>query len=352
MGALEAALGSASMATGTIDTSTLAPQRAEATANERAAAGKAARKRAPRSSHGDWEPAAGRPDPVALLEGQAESRIGDLVPIRYGRMLASPFAFFRGGAAIMAADLASTPTTGLPVQLCGDAHLSNFGAFAAPDRDLLFDLNDFDETLPGPWEWDVKRLGASFEIAARERGFGRKLRRSLVRATARGYREALRGFAAMRHLDVWYQRLDISQLHDQAQAALRKRQRRGVDREIAKARRKTSLRAFEKLTEANGESVRIVSDPPLIVPLEEVFPGVDGEQAERWLGELLSEYAATLPDDTARLFGTYDYVHSARKVVGVGSVGTRVWIALFLGRDAGDPLFLQVKEAERSVLEP
>ena len=340
------------MATGTIDTSTLTPPAAKATAAERAAAGKAARKAAARSAHGDWEPAAGRPDPVAVLEAQAETRVPELVPIRYGRMLASPFAFFRGGAAIMAADLAPTPATGMRVQLCGDAHLSNFGAFAAPDRDLLFDLNDFDETLPGPWEWDVKRLGASFEIAARERGFGRKLRGSLVQATARGYRESIRGFATMRHLDVWYQRLDISQLYEQAQAALRKRQRKGVEREIAKARRKTSLRAFEKLTERDGETVRIASDPPLIVPVEEVFPGVEGADAERWLGDLLSDYAATLSDDTARLFGAYDYVHSARKVVGVGSVGTRVWIALFLGRDGRDPLFLQVKEAQRSVLEP
>jgi hypothetical protein len=198
----------------------------------------------------------------------------------------------------------------------------------------------------------VKRLGASFEIAARERGFGRKQRGSLVRAAARGYRESMREFASMRHLDVWYERLDVSRLYEQAQAELRKRERRGVERGLAKARRKTSLRAFDKLTERDGDRVRIASDPPLIVPVEEVYPGVDGEDAERWLAEVIAAYAETLPDDTARLFDSYEYVHSARKVVGVGSVGTRVWIGLFLGRDEGDPLFLQVKEAERSVLEP
>jgi hypothetical protein len=267
-------------------------------------------------------------------------------------MLASALAFYRGGAAIMAADLAPTPESGLRVQLCGDAHLSNFGAFGAPDRELLFDLNDFDETLPGPWEWDVKRLGASFAIAGRERGFDESLRMALAQTSARGYREAMRDLAAMRNLDVWYQRLDISRLAEAVQSELRKKQRKGLRRGIAKARAKTSLRAFSKLTRDDGAGTRIISDPPLIVPVDELFPGLDGEQAERWLLEIIAEYAATLPDDVRRLLHSYGYVHSARKVVGVGSVGTRAWIGLFLGRDGEDPLFLQVKEAEESVLEP
>jgi uncharacterized protein (DUF2252 family) len=340
------------VATGTEEATLVAPEPGSSP-DERAAAGKAARGDAPRSSHGDWEPAADRPDPVEVLESQAESRVPELVPIRYGRMLASPFAFFRGAAAVMAADLAPTPRSGFRAQICGDAHLSNFGAFGAPDRDLLFDINDFDETHPGPWEWDLKRLGASFSIAGRERGFDRGQRDTLVETAARGYREAMRGFAGMRNIDVWYQRLDISRFFEAVQSSLRKKQRKGLQRGIAKARAKTSLRAFSKLTRQSDDGeVRIISDPPLIVPLEDLFEGVDQEQAERWLDEVIASYGSTLPDDTRHLFDSYRLIDVARKVVGVGSVGTRAWIALFLGHDGEDPLFLQIKEAEQSVLEP
>jgi uncharacterized protein (DUF2252 family) len=325
----------------------------EATVTERAATGKRARAEVPRTSHADWAPPEDRSDPIEILERQAETRVPELVPIRYGRMLTSPFAFFRGSAAVMASDLASTPHSGLQVQLCGDAHLSNFGAFAAPDRRLVFDLNDFDETLPGPWEWDVKRLAASFAIAGRDRGFSKKVRRSVLRRTAFEYRRAMREFAGMRNLDVWYARIDVeSALEELRQVASQKEIKR-VQRNVAKAQTKDSLKALARLThEVDGEP-RIVSDPPLIVPIEELAGnGLDRDALEGPIVELLRTYRQTLKSDRRHLLDGYRYVHLARKVIGVGSVGTRAWIVLLTGRDKQDPLFLQCKEAEASVLEP
>jgi uncharacterized protein (DUF2252 family) len=318
---------------------------------ERAAAGKAARSRVPRSSHGEWAPSAGRADPVAVLEAQGESRVADLLPIRYGRMAVSPFTFFRGAAAVMAADLAVTPTTGLRVQACGDAHLSNFGVFAAPDRRLVFDLNDFDETLPGPWEWDLKRLAASFEVAVRENGFKRKQRDSVLLAVARSYREAMRGFASLRNLEVWYARLDEDAVRAQLDAAPRRIVAK-TEKGAAKARAKDSMRALGKLTERVGGDLRIVSRPPLIVPLEELVAGDEQVDVEAMVREVIGRYGQSLKSDRRRLLESYAFRHIAHKVVGVGSVGTRAWIVLLTGRDDDDPLFLQAKEAQRSVLEP
>jgi uncharacterized protein (DUF2252 family) len=288
---------------------------------------------------------------VAILEEQAKTRAPELVPIRHGRMLASAFAFFRGAAAIMAADLAGTPVSGFEVQLCGDAHLENFGAYAAPDRQLVFDCNDFDETLPGPWEWDVKRLAASFCVAGRERGFDEPQRRAIVATSVRAYREAVRRFAASGNLDVWYERLDVSAIVETWSVEATKKQRKKFERNLAKARTKDSLRAFSKLTRAVNGEVRIISDPPLIVPFQELFADV-AEEAEKRLRAVLGEYRSTLPDERRHLLDQYRYVDTARKVVGVGSVGTRAYIVLLLGRDGRDPLFLQAKEAEASVLEP
>jgi uncharacterized protein (DUF2252 family) len=318
---------------------------------ERTAIGKAARAKARRSSHAAWEVPEGRADPVAILERQAASRVAELVPIRHGRMSASPFAFFRGAAAVMAADLATTPVSGLRVQACGDAHLSNFGVFAAPDRRLVFDLNDFDESLPGPWEWDVKRLAASFAIAGRENGLKRKERAAAVLTAARAYREAMRAFAAQGNLELWYARLDV----EGAMAEVEKQDPEEVKRlrkGVAKARSKDSLRALERLThEVDGE-LRIVSQPPLIVPAEELLAEDESRDLRQALMEILKAYRSTLPADRQHLLDGYRFRHIARKVVGVGSVGTRAWIVLLTGADDGDPLFLQAKEAEASVLEP
>ena len=322
------------------------------TPGERTAAGKAARAVAPRSGQGEWEPASDRRDPVELLEEQSASRVPELVPIRYGRMLVSPFTFFRGAAYPMAADLAGAPRTGLQVQLCGDAHLSNFGAFAGPDRRLMFSINDFDETLPGPFEWDVKRLVASFAVAGRDRGFDAKQRRSINRAVTRSYREAIRGFAAMSNLDVWYSRIDVDEIAALAARQGTGKQRKRFERNVAKARSKDSLRAFSKLTTTVDGEPRIASDPPLIVPIEEVVSGVEQVELEEFVREVIRSYRRTLSADRRRLLERFRYVHSARKVVGVGSVGTRAWIVLMLGRDENDPLFLQLKEAQASVLEP
>ncbi|HSD25470.1 MAG TPA: DUF2252 domain-containing protein, partial [Solirubrobacterales bacterium] len=318
---------------------------------ERAAAGKAARADTPRSSHAEGVPEADSRDPVAVLEKQAKTRAPELVPIRHGRMLASAFAFYRGAAAIMAADLAGTPSSGFEAQLCGDAHLENFGAFAAPDRQLVFDCNDFDETLPGPWEWDAKRLAASFSVAGRERGFDEAQRRAVVATAVRAYREAMRHFADARNLDVWYERLDVSSIVEQWSGEATKRERKRFERNIAKARTKDSMRAFSKLTREVDGDLRIISDPPLIVPFEELFEGRAAE-AEKRLRKVLGEYRSTLPDERRRLLDQFHYLHTARKVVGVGSVGTRAYIVLLIGRDRQDPLFLQAKEAEASVLEP
>jgi uncharacterized protein (DUF2252 family) len=317
---------------------------------ERAATGKAARSSAPRSSHAGWRAPEDREDPIAILERQARPRVPELVPIRYGRMAASPFAFYRGAAAVMAADLAPTPVSGLRVQACGDAHLSNFGAFAAPDRHLVFDLNDFDESLPGPWEWDVKRLGASFAIAGRENGLGRKLRQQIVQAVVRTYREAMRGFAAQRNLDVWYARFDIEEAlakveHDDPKEVKRVRKR------VGKARSKDSLRALAKLTETVDGEVRFRNEPPLLVPGREFVAGSE-RSTEEMLQSVLQAYRASLPADRQQLLDGFHFRQIARKVVGVGSVGTRAWVILMTGVDDGDPLFLQAKEAEASVLEP
>jgi uncharacterized protein (DUF2252 family) len=322
------------------------------TPDERAARGRAERTEVPRSIHGEWQPASDRRDPVDLLEEQAATRVPELVPIRYGRMLVSPFTFFRGAASVMASDLAGASRTGLDVQLCGDAHLSNFGVFAAPDRRLVFGVNDFDETLSGPFEWDLKRLVASFAVAGRDLGFDAGQRRTVNRAVTASYRAAMNDFARMGTLALWYARLDAVQIREQLAARVGKKLTKRVDRGLAKARTRNSLRAFAKLTEVvNGER-RIVSDPPLIVPLEELAPPDERGTIDERLHALIRTYRRSLPDDRRRLLERFRYVHLARKVVGVGSVGTRAWIALMLGRDDGDPLFLQAKQAEASVLEP
>ncbi len=321
------------------------------TVSERAARGKAARSAAPRSAHAEWAPAAERPDPISILEEQAASRVPELVPIRYGRMAVSPFAFYRGAAAVMSADLARTPDSGLRVQACGDAHLSNFGAFAAPDRRLVFDLNDFDESLPGPWEWDLKRLAASIAVAAREHGWKRKQRAELVLCAARSYREAMREFAAMRNLEVWYARLDLEQALDEVELEDPKDVER-VRRGAAKARAKDSLRALTKLTETVDGEIRFRSEPPILVPGEELLPAGDGRDFEELLAGVLAAYRETLPADRQFLLDRYRFRQIARKVVGVGSVGTRAWVVLLTGEDDADPLFLQAKEAQASVMEP
>ncbi|MDA0161387.1 DUF2252 domain-containing protein [Solirubrobacter ginsenosidimutans] len=322
------------------------------TVAERAEKGKAARLAAPRAELGDWQPAADRRDPVELLEEQAASRLRELVPIRYGRMLVSPFTFFRGAAYPMAADLAGAPRTGLDVQLCGDAHLSNFGAFGAPDRRLVFSINDFDETLPGPFEWDVKRLVASFAVAGRDRGFDAKQRRSINRDVSKAYREAIREFAGMSNLDLWYSRIDVDEIDAAVAQHGSGKQRKRFEANVAKARSKDSLRAFTKLTTTVDGEPRIASDPPLIVPIDEVAAGAEEFDHAEFVRGVIRSYRRTLTPDRRELLERFRYVHAARKVVGVGSVGARAWIVLMLGRDDHDPLFLQVKEAQASVLEP
>jgi uncharacterized protein (DUF2252 family) len=313
-------------------------------------AGKMVRKAVPRTSHAGWDPASDRFDPVELLRAQEETRVPDLLAVRHERMLASPFAFYRGAAVIMAADLATVPDTGLRVQACGDAHLANFGGFAAPDRALVFDMNDFDETNPGPFEWDVKRLAVSFELAGRDRGLDGKRRRDAVKRTVRAYREAMAGFAGMSHLDLWYARLDTASILSRWQGQVSGREAARLEKNAAKAAGKNSLKAFSKLTEYVDGKYRIVSDPPLIVPLrEELSPGTSMVE---WLTERFHAYRATLQGDRQHLLDRYRIVDMARKVVGVGSVGTRTWIILLFGRDENDPLFLQIKEATTSVLEP
>jgi uncharacterized protein (DUF2252 family) len=313
---------------------------------ERAARGKAERGEQPRSAHADWGPAPGRADPIDLLEEQARTRLPELGAIRYGRMLVSPFTFFRGAAALMAADLADGPRTGLHTQLCGDAHLSNFGIFAAPDRRLVFSINDFDETLPGPFEWDVKRLAASFAVAGRERGFGEDARRTVVTTTVRAYREAIARFAAMRNLDVWYTRLDVARIREQLGAEMSRKQLKRLRTRVADVHTKDSMRALAKLCETVDGELRIVGNPPLVTPIEDVLPGAEQQHLEDVVRRMIRTYRRTLPPDRRRLLASYRYVHAARKVVGVGSVGARTWILLLVGRDDGDPLFLQFKEAQ------
>jgi uncharacterized protein (DUF2252 family) len=319
---------------------------------ERAARGKAARSALPRSAHAGWSAPDGRRDPVAILAEQDATRVEELVPLRHSRMLVSPFTFYRGAAAIMAADLAHTPTCGITVQLCGDAHLSNFGVFAAPDRRLVFDINDFDETLPGPFEWDVKRMVASFAVAARDRGFDRKTRKPILLAAARGYREAMREFGAARNMDVWYARLDVDEFVGRFGAGASAKEIRRFEANVAKARAKGSGRALAKLTRMQDGEPRFISEPPLITPVEDLLTAEDRESVHERARGIVRAYRRTLPEDRRRLIERYRYVHAARKVVGVGSVGTRAWVMLLLGRDGDDPLFLQFKEAQRSVLEP
>ena len=322
------------------------------TPGESAARGKAARAELPRSAHAAWEPGPRRRDPIDLLEDQAQRRLPELGPIRYGRMLVSPFTFFRGAAYLMAADLADGPRTGLYVQLCGDAHLSNFGIFAAPDRRLVFSLNDFDETLPGPFEWDVKRLAASLAVAGRDRGFDDVTRRAVVKAAVREYREAMARFAEMGNIHVWYARLDVASIRDQLGAGVSGKQMKRLQSTVAGARTKDSIRALTKLCRTVDGELRIVGRPPLVTPIEDVMPGAEREQLEDVVRRMIDTYRLTLPRDRRELLESYRYVHAARKVVGVGSVGARTWILLLTGRDEGDPLFLQFKEAQASVLEP
>ena len=326
-----------------------APKVVHLTEAERSGRGRTAREQTPRTSHAVLE-TDGR-DPVAIVDADSANRVPELVPIRYGRMLVSSFTFYRGAASLMAHDLASTPRTGLNAQLCGDAHVSNFGGFASPSRDLVFDLNDFDETLPGPFEWDVKRLAASVEIAGRDRGFDEKIRRSSVVGAVREYREAMRSFAAMGNLAVWYTRVDASQLLAGLDAKVHKQQIKSLKRTVEKAQTKDSLKAFAKLThEVDGEP-RIISDPPLIVPIDELVGGMDREAMTAEIMELFRGYRRSLQPDRRTLLEGYRFVDLARKVVGVGSVGTRCWIMLMVGRDNGDPLFLQIKETGPSALE-
>ncbi len=331
-------------------------RRAHLTVDQRVARGRAARHEAPRSSHGRWAPAPDRPDPVALLEEQAASRVPQLVPVRYGRMLVSPFTFYRGAALIMASDLAATPVSGVTVQLCGDAHLSNFGLFGTPERQMIFDINDFDETLPGPWEWDVKRLAASFEIMGRDRGFARADRRAIVRAAVSEYRDRIRQAAGMGALEAWYDHLEAGMLLKLVRQEVRikavsKKEARALRQDVAKAHTRDNTRVFTKrASEVEGE-LRIVAEPPLIIPIEDlVTPGSEWEDPVPLIKKLLSTYRRTLGHQHHPV-EEYRYVHTAYKMVGVGSVGTRCYIMLMLGRDRNDPLFLQIKEAQASVLE-
>jgi uncharacterized protein (DUF2252 family) len=320
--------------------------------DKRAARGKAARNEVPRAIHGRWEAAANRPDPISLLEEQGTSRVPELVPIRYGRMTVSPFTFYRGAALIMAADLAVTARSGLNAQICGDAHLSNFGVFASPERQAMFDINDFDETLPGPWEWDVKRLAASFEIAGRDRGFSSAERRAIVTAGVAEYRVRMQQMAVMRNLDVWYAHVEVEKLLDELMSMTTRKQQAKAKANLAKARARDSMQAFSKLTHEVDGRRRIVADPPLIVPIEDVLTAAPARvEFEEELRGLIRSYRRTLETDRRVLLEEFEYVHAARKVVGVGSVGTRSWILLMLGRDGEDPLFLQAKEAQESVLE-
>jgi uncharacterized protein (DUF2252 family) len=318
---------------------------------ERVARGKAARSEVPRASHAVFDPPATRADPVELLQRQAETRVPELVPIRYGRMLVSPFTFYRGGAMIMAHDLAATPRSGLTVQCCGDAHLSNFGVFASPERRLMFDVNDFDETLPGPWEWDVKRLAASMLIAARDNDFRAKEQDRIVLDTVARYRTAMAEFAGMKNLEVWYSHLDIENALQEYGSQFKPKLVKRAEKQFAKARTRDSMKAFSKLTEMVDGKPRIADESPLIVPADKMATGEQLEQLFETLHRVLREYRETLEFDRRVLLEEFDLTDLAHKVVGVGSVGTRAWIALYLGRDSQDPLFLQVKEADPSVLE-
>jgi uncharacterized protein (DUF2252 family) len=345
--------------------------------DERRAHGEEARRRTPPSAHSGWKPATDRPDPVALLEKQDTTRMPGLVPVRHGRMMVSPFTFYRGAAAIMAADLAATPVAGLEAQLCGDAHLSNFGAFASPERRLLFDLNDFDETLPGPFEYDVKRMAASFTIAARNNGFAKTDTRDATLASVTSYRQAMAEFAQMRTMDIWYAHLDEDQvataargdvagIQKEAKGAKKGARKKAKEREkqakkaakgAVKARTKAhtrdSLQALSKLGELVDGKYRIVSQPPIVVPARDLaaMSGISPDDLDHVVRQQFQAYRATLREDQRRPLDRFQIVDMAHKVVGVGSVGNQAFIVLLQGRDASDPLFLQVKQATASVLE-
>ncbi|MEV6596264.1 DUF2252 domain-containing protein [Actinoplanes sp. NPDC051346] len=335
----------------------MADQSAEAvtrhlTPEARLAAGRSARLRTSVDAHAIVPHDDDRPDPVDLLARQEAARVPELVPIRYGRMLASPFAFFRGAAVVMAADLARTPVSGLMCQLCGDAHLSNFGMFASAERRLVFDVNDFDETYPGFWEWDVKRLAASLVVAARHNGFRRGVRAAVVLESVGRYRRAMHRFAAQREVDVWYARADLEELNGLLRSQISKAGRKRLATATAKARTRDSMHAFRKMTALVDGRRRLVADPPLIVPLSDLLPTTGQAELETQLRGLLAGYADTLAAERRHLFHQFRLVDVARKVVGVGSVGTRCWVVLLSGRDENDPLLLQVKEAMPSVLAP
>jgi uncharacterized protein (DUF2252 family) len=337
-----------------VDTPTLPVTELSGGFQQRTARGRAARTEVPRASHAAWVAQADRADPVTLLEEQAANRVPELVPIRYGRMMVSPFTFYRGAALIMAADLSTTPTSGIIVQLCGDAHLSNFGMFGSPERTLVFDINDFDETLPGPWEWDVKRLAASFEIAGRNRKFSDAERRANNLEVAKGYRERMRISAASPVMNSWYSHLSaddaVKWVRDAQGPAPDKKQVKRTEAMMAKARTKDSMSAFTKLVRVIDGELRIVADPPLIVPIEDLVPvGQTREEDEQRMRDLIANYQTTLIAQHHPIH-ELEYLHMARKVVGVGSVGTRAWIILMRGRDDGDPVLLQAKEAQESVL--
>ena len=321
------------------------------TATERVARGKAARREVPRASHAGYAPQTTRHDPVELLESQAATRVQELVPIRYGRMLVSAFTFYRGAALLMANDLAGTPRSGITVQVCGDAHLLNFGVFASPERRLVFSINDFDETFPGPWEWDVKRLATSFAIAGRDNGYTAKERQGVLLSLLGEYRAAMSRFAGMTNLQVWYATADVEELMQTLGKSATADQRKRAKANLAKARTKDSMQALGKLTHIVDGEPRIISSPPLIQPVEELVDGMELEQILEWLRAELRRYRQTLQSDRRHLLEDFRLAQVARKVVGVGSVGTRAWILLMFGRDQNDPLFLQVKEAQASVLE-
>ena len=316
---------------------------------DRVARGKEARAVAPLESQGEFRPAGSR-DPVGLLLGQAASRVPELVPVRHGRMLVSAFTFYRGAALPMAADLATTPSSGLRVQLCGDAHLSNFGAFASPERRLVFDINDFDETLPGPFEWDVKRLAASLAVAGRDNGYPAKARRKIALAAAEGYRTAMRAFANQPLLDVWYAHLDIEPALAEFRSQIKASRFKATQALLAKAHTRDSTQALRKLTTMTGGQRQIISDPPMIVPIEEIFSHMQADAIYEQLRAVLAKYRRTLQSDRRQLLEQFTLVQVARKVVGVGSVGTRAWIVLMDAADGVEPLFLQAKEAQPSVL--
>jgi uncharacterized protein (DUF2252 family) len=304
---------------------------------------------APLESQAEFTPDRSR-DPVGLLLEQDKSRVPELVPVRHGRMLVSAFTYFRGAALPMAADLATTPTSGLRVQLCGDAHLCNFGAFASPDRRLVFDVNDFDETLPGPFEWDVKRLAASLAVAGRDNGFGRKDRRKIVLTGVERYRTAMREFAGQPFLAVWYAHLDVEDTISQFQSQMKKKNLKATEKMVAKAHTEDSMKALHKLATQTDGRWRIISDPPLIEPIEEVYPGERANAIYKLVRQTLSKYQRTLQSDRKYLLEQFSLVQAARKVVGVGSVGTRCWITLMDAGDGTEPLFLQPKEAVASAL--